>query len=210
MTILEKLGLPAVRSLDLTWPNTDVDAKFEIQWDKGNPNLKVNWPLTNGSAERLFASRASVYGLEEGKKYRFRISRKDLCGQSDFSKIFTFTTAACPNRIKTAVVKLVGTNVEVTWEKPVTTVEAPVLGYQIVFKKKNGSWVELENHCFGKDPEIIKARKCSIPMLDSVSNGKGSIASATGLVKGDLIQVMVRGFNKHCRSNEFSPENVAG
>jgi hypothetical protein len=75
MTILSKLGLPAVRSLDLTWPNNDKDAKFEIQWDKGNPSLRVKWPLTNGSSERLFQSRASVYGLEEGKKYRFRISR---------------------------------------------------------------------------------------------------------------------------------------
>lgn len=152
MTILSKLGLPAVRSLDLTWPNTDRDAKFEIQWDKGNPANRVQWPLQNGSGTGLFQNRASVYGLEEGKKYRFRISRQDICGKSDFSKIFTFTTAACPQRIKTAVVKLVGTNVEVTWEKPVTTPSAPVLGYQIVFKKKNGSWVELENHCFGKNP----------------------------------------------------------
>lgn len=209
MTILEKLGLPAVRSLDLTWPNTTKDAKFEIVWDKGDSTKRVEWPLDSQN-DRLYQSRAGVYGLEEGKEYRFRIRRKDICGTGDFSKVFTFTTAACPNRLKTAVVKLVGTNVEVTWDAPVTNANAPVLGYQIVFKKKNGSWFEFEKACFGKDPQVIKNRKCIIPMLDDVSNGNGSIQSLTGLQQGDLIQVMVRGFNKHCRSNQFSPENTTG
>jgi hypothetical protein len=186
MTILEKLGLPAVRSLDLTWPNNDKDAKFEIVWDKGDPTKKVEWPLTN-DVDRLFQSRASVYGLEEGKEYRFRIRRKDICGTGDFSKIFTFTTAACPSRVKTAVVKLVGTNVEVTWDTPITNTEAPVLGYQIVFKKSDGSWFEFEKNCLGKDPIVFKNRKCVIPMLDNVANGNGSIAGLTGLQQGDLI-----------------------
>lgn len=210
MAFLQKLGLPAVRSLDLTWPNTDPNASFEIQWDKGNPANKVTWPLTNSGTDRLFKNRASVYGLQEGKQYRFRIRRKDICGTGDFSKIFTFTTAACPARINTARVRLVGTNVEVTWDKPKTAADAPILGYQIVFKKRDGSWVEFEKHCFGKEAKIIKERKCTIPMLDSVANQKGSIESLTGLPQGALIKVMVRGFNKHCRSNQFSPENTTG
>lgn len=53
MTMLEKLGVPAVRSLDLTWPNNDKDAKFEIVWDKGVPDLRVEWPLTSDT-DRLF------------------------------------------------------------------------------------------------------------------------------------------------------------
>lgn len=129
MTFLEKLGLPAVRSLDLTWPNTDPNAKFEIQWDKGNPSNKVTWPLTNSGDDRLFKNRASVYGLREGLKYRFRIRRSDICGIGDFSKVFTFTTAACPARVKMARVKLVSTNVEVTWDEPATAANAPILGY---------------------------------------------------------------------------------
>lgn len=210
MTILEKLGLPAVRSLDLTWPNNDKDAKFEIVWDKGDPTKRVEWPLSENDRERQYADRAAVLGLEEGKEYRFRIRRKDICGTGDYSPIFTFTTAACPNRLNVAAVKLVGTNVEVTWDAPDANASAPVLGYQVVFKKKNGSWFEFEKACFGKDPQVIKNRKCVIPMLDEVSNGNGSIQSLTGLVQGDLIQVMVRGFNKHCRSNQFSPENTTG
>jgi|NorSeaMetagenome_1021524.scaffolds.fasta_scaffold48084_2 hypothetical protein len=51
--MLEKLGVPAVRSLDLTWPNNDKDAKFEIVWDKGVPDLRVEWPLTSDT-DRLF------------------------------------------------------------------------------------------------------------------------------------------------------------
>jgi len=54
---------------------------------------------------------------------------RDICGIGDFSKVFTFTTAACPARVKMATVKLVSTNVEVTWDEPKTAANAPILGY---------------------------------------------------------------------------------
>lgn len=75
-----------------------------------------------------------------------------------------FNTAACPLAPAEATVSLDGRMVRVSWNEPVS--EDPVLDYQIVFKKKDGSFVEALNFCNGKNEEIIKQKTCLMQMFD--------------------------------------------
>ena len=120
-----------------------------------------------------------------------------------------FETAGCPLAPeKSAIVKLVNTDVEISWEKPVTRPgdsELPVTEYEIRFKTKTGDYVPKDNqvlrYCNGKDLRIIKNRKCEIPMRE--------IPGLTRQVAGDLIVVQVRAKNKYCLG-EWTDENDVG
>jgi len=104
-----------------------------------------------------------------------------------------------------AVTVRVKTNLKITWDdsfaKENARNKAKIIGYQILFEKKDGSTTESKAYCDGTDKEIRAKRECLVPLLGIEKNAN--------LLVGDLIRVKVKSINQFCES-KFSAYNKVG
>jgi hypothetical protein len=149
-------------SITLTWPNQVITGgasiiSYNLFWDEGNGIIETQ--LVDA-----LRSEFTVIDLTPGRPYQFKLRAQNACGYGPFSHTSTFTTAACPSAPATAEVGLDGRMVKVSWTEPVS--QEAILEYQIVFKKKDGSFVESSQFCDGKNDEVILMRHCLMLMSD--------------------------------------------
>jgi len=104
-----------------------------------------------------------------------------------------------------AVTVRVKTNLKITWDdsfaKENARNKAKIIGYQILFEKKDGSTTETKAYCDGTDSTIKSKRECLVPLLGIEKNAN--------LELGDLIRVKVKSINQFCES-KFSAYNKVG
>jgi hypothetical protein len=57
-----------------------------------------------------------VESLQQQTKYRFKVRARNACGYGEFSQYVEFETAGCPLAPEMpAIIKLVNTDVEISW-----------------------------------------------------------------------------------------------
>jgi len=71
----------------------------------------------------------------------------------------------------------------------------------VLFKSKDGSYLEHKTLCDGSKPEIMESRMCMLAMWE--------MPKFTGLSAGALVQVTVRSSNRNCHG-DFSKPNMDG
>jgi hypothetical protein len=124
------------------------------------------------------------------------------CGFGEFSDSLEVTAAGCPTKMPAPTVAIKGKDVVViSWEASETEAHFPLHEYQVLFKSKDGSYMEHKTLCDGSKPEIMERRTCMLAMWE--------VPKFTGLNPGDLIQVKVRASNRNCHG-DFSQPNTEG
>jgi len=124
------------------------------------------------------------------------------CGFGEFSDSLEVTAAGCPTKMPAPTVAIKGKDVVViSWEASETEAHFPLREYQVLFKSKDGSYMEHKTLCDGSKPEIMERRTCMLAMWE--------VPKFTGLNPGDLIQVKVRASNRNCHG-DFSQPNTEG
>jgi len=126
----------------------------------------------------------------------------NTCGFGEFSDMLEVTAAGCPSAPPAPKVTIKGKDVVViSWEKSETEDNFPLHRYQVLFKSKDGSYLEHKSLCDGSRPEIMEHRMCMLAMWE--------VPKFTGLNSSDLIQVKVRSSNRNCHG-DFSKPNIEG
>lgn len=98
-------------------------------------------------------------GLTISKTYKVRYRAKNIYGwgpYSDVSDIKTIKVPGTPNAV-TAVIS--STNVLFNWTKP-TEFGSSITGYNIEFKKKDGTFLADTSFCIG----LLTNPTCTMPM----------------------------------------------
>ena len=82
----------------------------------------------------------------------FKIRARNACGYGEFSETIMYATAGCPYAPEEpAVVELDGTEVRVSWIKPIPRATYDeIKAYQVVFMTDEGRYQEI-NGCDGED-----------------------------------------------------------
>lgn len=144
----------------------------------------------------------TINGLHPDREYIFKIRARNACGYGEFSETIMYATAGCPRAPdQPAIVELDGTDVLISWEKPVARdTYDEILAYKIVFMTDRGDYLEMSD-CDGEDQTIIDSRQCKVDMT--------SIPNYTGLGAGNLIKVKVRARNSFC-PGPFNDANIVG
>jgi hypothetical protein len=112
------------------------------------------------------------------------------------------TASGCPTMPPPPTGAIKGKDVVViSWEASETEERFPLREYQVLFKSKDGSYMEHKTLCDGSKPEIMESRTCMLAMWE--------VPKFTGLNPGALIQVKVRASNRNCHG-DFSQPNTEG
>ena len=144
----------------------------------------------------------TISGISAGRTYNIKISAMNSCGFGEFSDSLEVTAAGCPTKMPAPTVAIKGKDVVViSWEASETEAHFPLREYQVLFKSKDGSYMEHKTLCDGSKPEIMERRTCMLAMWE--------VPKFTGLNPGDLIQVKVRASNRNCHG-DFSQPNTEG
>lgn len=102
------------------------------------------------------------------------------CGFGEFSEMLKVTAAGCPTTPPAPNVGIKGKDVVViSWEASETESHFPLREYQVLFKSKDGSYMEHKTLCDGSKAEIMEHRTCMLAMWE--------VPKFTGLNPGDLI-----------------------
>jgi len=98
-------------------------------------------------------------GLTISKTYKVRYRAKNIYGWGLYSDITDIKTIKVPAKPEAVTAVITSTNVLFTWTKPVDYGSA-VTGYNIQFKKKDGTFVADPSFCVG----LLTSPTCTMPM----------------------------------------------
>lgn len=108
-------------------------------------------------------------------------------GWSEFSGSTPILAAQVPLQISPVVTTMNGQNVKIEWNTP-DNGASPLLKYEILIQKADGTFVEDKTFCDGSNFVILARAFCEIPMQILV-------ASPYSLAQGTLIRASVRAYN---------------
>jgi hypothetical protein len=142
-----------------------------------------------------YQSLYDISGLTSNKFYNIKIAARNSCGIGEYSDVLSDNTMNCPQKVEGAVTEIDGANVNIIWDA-----QDNVSSYEILFKKKDGSWLPIDE-CDG-DPDNVNADdKPYCTLLNSL------IKSETELDDQDTIIVKIRAKNINC-TGPWSDENT--
>jgi hypothetical protein len=136
-------------------------------------------------------------GLTISTSYQVRYRARNLFGWSaSYSDIETIATITEPAMIdaNTATVAIVGSNVQINWNVPVSN-GSPLLKYEVVFASTSAAsptYVEESVNCDGASTAVLNNNECTIPMSQFWAI---TTASPMNLVAGDAIKLKLRAHN---------------
>lgn len=97
--------------------------------------------------------------------YKFKVRARNIYDYGDFSEIYTVEASDLPGKPIIPTVSLTGTDVIVSWEAP-SSHFAEIEQYEILFMKKDGTFVPYTLRCDGSLSAIVAATSCAVPMLE--------------------------------------------
>jgi hypothetical protein len=142
-----------------------------------------------------YQSLYDINGLNSNKFYNIKIAARNSCGLGDYSDELSDNTMNCPQKVEGVKTEIDGANVNIIWDE-----QSNVTEYEILFKKKDGSWLPISD-CSG-DPDNKNADdKPYCQLLNS------KIRDETDLEDQDTIIVKIRAKNINC-TGPWSDENT--
>ena len=136
-------GNSPITSYNLYWDNNTGTSSIEL-----TDSLVTQWTVT---------------GLSSSGIYKFKVRANNIYGYGDFSDESSFEASHNPGKTDIPTVTLSGTSVQVSWTEP-DPHGSPILAYEILFKKADGSYVSQLTDCDGAQDPVLSAKTCFIPM----------------------------------------------
>jgi hypothetical protein len=117
---------------------------YDLTWDAGTNG--VTWTSYTVST----STSVTVSGLSSGSTYQFKYRAQNVHGWGPYSPIQSATALDVPDQMTSVTTSMSGTNVKIAWSEPFTGgTNVDITAYDILIKKKDGSFVHYLTTCDG-------------------------------------------------------------
>lgn len=198
--------------IGLVWEANPLDGgssviDYTLMWDRAIGSYEI-YDLM------ITTSSYTVTGLTPSKQYSFKVSARNIYGESEFTDAITVLSAETPYQPDPPVTTSNGLDILISWSAP-NSGGSPITSYKVLLKSWDGSFNEETAHCDASQEDIFKNKQCSVPtsVLNefpySVQWGESVIAKVIAINQYGESAESLEGNGALMLTNPDAPVNLA-